>query len=52
MTLLQTIKQDVLPPSEQTEEPLVELMWDTSMSIIVNSHKVALHKTLLYMLGK
>ncbi len=51
MSLQQAIKQAALLPRELNEEPFAELMWDTSTSTIVNSHKVTLRETLLFMLG-
>lgn len=52
MSLQQAIKQAALLPRDLTDEPFAELMWDTSTSTIVNSHKVTLRETLLYMLGR
>lgn len=51
MSLQQAIKQAALLPRDLTEEPFAELMWDTRTSTIVNTHKVTLRETLLYMLG-
>lgn len=52
LTLSQAVKSAALLPRDLTEEPFAELMWDTSTSTIVNSHKVTLRETLLYMLGR
>lgn len=52
MSLPQAVKQAALLPRELTEEPFAELMWDTSTSTIVNSHKVTLREMLLYLLDR
>lgn len=52
MSLTQAVKRAALLPRELTEEPFAELMWDTSASRMVNSNKVTLRETLLYMLDR
>jgi len=52
LSLAEAVKRAALLPRDLTEEPFAELMWDTSTSTIVNSHKVTLRETLLHMLGR
>lgn len=52
LSLAQAVKRVALLPRDLTEAPFAELMWDTSTSTIVNSHKVTLRETLLHMLGR
>lgn len=52
LSLAQAVKRVALLPRNLTEAPFAELMWDTSTSTIVNSHKVTLRETLLHMLGR
>ncbi|ANO52141.1 DGQHR domain-containing protein [Woeseia oceani] len=50
MSLAQAVKQAALLPRDLNEEPFADLMWDTSTSTMLNSHKVTLREILLYML--
>lgn len=51
-SLTQAVKRAALLSRDLREEPFAELMWDTSASRIVNSNKVTLRETLLYMLDR
>ena len=50
-SLTQSVKLASKLPRNLLEAPYAGLMWNTSTSTIVNSHKVTLREVLLYMLG-
>ena len=50
-SLTQAVKLASKLPRDLTEPPYAGLMWNTSTSTILNSHKVTLREVLLYMLG-
>lgn len=50
-SLTQSVKLASKLPRNLSEAPYAGLMWNTSTSTIVNSHKVTLREVLLYMLG-
>ena len=52
MSLSQAVKLSAKLPRDLCDAPYANLMWDTSTATILNSHKVTLRETLLYMLGR
>ena len=50
-SLTQSVKLASKLPRNLSEAPYAGLMWNTSTSTIVNSHKVTLREVLLYILG-
>ena len=52
MSLPEAVRRAAKLPRSLNEAPYKGLMWDASSKTILNSHKVTLRETLLYMLGR
>lgn len=50
-TLTESIKIAAMLPRKLAQKPFVDLMWNTSTSTIMNTHRVTLREVLLYMIG-